>query len=258
MTIHPTAIISEGAQLGAKVRIGPFTVIGPHVIIGSGTTIGGHAVIEGHTTIGADCRISHHVVIGTAPQDLKYKGEPTRLEIGDRNDIREFATINIGTATGTGLTRVGSDNLLMAYTHIAHDCRVGDHVILSNAVTLAGHVAIQDHATVGGLSAFHQFSRMGAFAFVGGCSAVSQDVPPFSLVAGNHAVLRGINVVGLRRNGFDEETITAVKKAIHLLRSREFDHAQVLAQLEDQLGRFDAVQRLITFVKETRRGICKG
>lgn len=258
MSIHPTALVHDGACLGEGVTIEAFSIIGPNVVIGADTTVGSHCVITGHTTIGAHCQISHHVVLGTAPQDLKYQGEPTRLEIGDYNVIREFATINIGTATGTGLTKVGNQNLLMAYSHVAHDGRIGNQVILSNAVTLAGHVTIEDHAIVGGLTAFHQFTRMGAYAFVGGCSAVSQDVPPYCLAAGNRAKLYGINRVGLTRKGFSPETISLLKRAVNLLLNPELNTTQALTRIEAECGNHEVIIRLSGFIRSAHRGICKG
>jgi UDP-N-acetylglucosamine acyltransferase len=211
-TIHPTAVIAPGAQLGATVSVGPYAVIGEHVCIDEGTTIGPHAVIEGHTTIGRDNRIFQFVSLGAVPQDKKYAGEPTQLHIGDRNVVREFCTFNTGTAQDVGITRVGNDNWIMAYVHVAHDVQLGNHTVLANNATLAGHVHVGDWVTVGGLSGVHQFVKIGAYAFVGFSSAISQDVPPYMMVDGNPLAVRGFNIEGLRRRGFSAERIAAVKQ----------------------------------------------
>ena len=218
--VHPTAIVEPGAQLDESVQVGPYTLIGPHVKIGAGTTVAGHVVLEGHTTIGRDNRIFQFCSIGAANQDKKYQGEPTGLVIGDRNTIREFATFHVGTAQDKGVTRIGDDNWIMAYTHIAHDCVVGNRTTLANNTTLGGHVELGDWVTVGGLTGIHQFVKVGAHAMVGFASAVSQDVPPFMLVDGNPLAVRGINVVGLRRRDFSGKRIAAVKQ-MHKLLYRE-------------------------------------
>ncbi len=218
--VHPTAIVDPQAQLDASVTVGPYTVIGPHVKIADGTTVGPHCVIEGRTTIGRDNRIFQFSSLGAIPQDKKYAGEPCELVIGDRNTVREFCTFNIGSPGGGGVTRVGEDNWIMAYTHIAHDCRVGNHTTLANNATLGGHVEIGDWVTVGGLSGIHQFVKVGAHAMVGFASAVSQDVPPFMLADGNPMAVRGFNVIGLRRRDFSAGRIAAVKQ-MHKLLYRE-------------------------------------
>jgi UDP-N-acetylglucosamine acyltransferase len=215
--IHPTALVDPSAELDASVSVGPYTLIGPHVKVGAGPTIGPHCVIDGCTTIGRDNRIFQFNSIGAIPQDKKYAGEPTELFIGDRNTIREFCTFNLGVPGAGGVTRVGHDNWIMAYTHIAHDCVVDNHTTLANNTTLAGHVHLADWVTVGGLTGIHQFVSVGAHAMVGFASAVSQDVPPFMLVDGNPLAVRGFNVVGLRRRGFTPERIAAVKKMHKLL-----------------------------------------
>jgi UDP-N-acetylglucosamine acyltransferase len=202
MAIHSTAIIAPGAQLDTSVEIGPYAVIGEHVRIGAGTRVGPHTVIEGHTTIGRNNQIFQFASLGAAPQDKKYAGEPTRLEIGDDNTIREFCTFNLGTVQDGGLTQLGNDNWVMAYVHIAHDCFVGDHCILANNATLAGHIAIGDHVFLGGLTAVHQFCTIGAHAMTAGGSIVVQDIPPYVTAAGNHASPVGINSEGLRRRVF--------------------------------------------------------
>ncbi|VTU19575.1 Acyl-[acyl-carrier-protein]--UDP-N-acetylglucosamine O-acyltransferase [Variovorax sp. SRS16] len=215
--VHSTAIVDPKAQLDTSVTVGPYTVIGPDVRIGAGTTVGAHCVIEGRTTIGRDSRIFQFSSLGAVPQDKKYAGEPTQLEIGDRNTIREFCTFNIGVPGAGGVTRVGHDNWIMAYTHIAHDCQVGNHTTLANNTTLAGHVHLGDWVTIGGLTGIHQFVSIGAHAMVGFASAVSQDVPPFMLVDGNPLAVRGFNVVGLRRRDFSAARIAAVKQMHRLL-----------------------------------------
>ncbi|MDL9998173.1 acyl-ACP--UDP-N-acetylglucosamine O-acyltransferase [Variovorax sp. J22P240] len=215
--IHSTAIVDPQAELDPTVSVGPYAVIGPHVRVGVGTTIGAHCVIEGRTTIGRDNRIFQFASLGAVPQDKKYAGEPTKLVIGDRNTIREFCTFNIGVPGAGGVTRVGNDNWIMAYTHIAHDCRVDDHTTLANNTTLAGHVHLADWVTVGGLTGIHQFVSVGAHAMLGFASAVSQDVPPFMLVDGNPLAVRGFNLVGLRRREFSPARIAAVKQMHRLL-----------------------------------------
>lgn len=214
MAIHSTAIIAPGAQLDSSVEIGPYAVIGEHVCIGAGTRVGPHTVIEGHTTIGRNNRIFQFASLGAAPQDKKYAGEPTRLEIGDDNTIREFCTFNLGTVQDGGLTRLGNDNWVMAYVHIAHDCFVGDHCILANNATLAGHISIGDHVFLGGLTAVHQFVRIGAHGMTGMGTVLLADQPPFVMSEGHPAAARSMNFEGLRRRGFSAARIAAVK-AMH-------------------------------------------
>ena len=216
-TVHATALVEPGAQLADSVVIGPYAIIGPKVRIGDGTTVGAHCVIEGRTTIGRANRIFQFCSLGAVPQDKKYAGEDTALEIGDRNTIREFCTFNLGTAQDVGVTRVGDDNWIMAYVHIAHDCQVGSQTILANNVTLAGHVHLDDWAFIGGLTGIHQFVKVGAHAMAGFASAVTQDVPPFMTVDGNPLAVRGFNVEGLRRRGFGATRIAAVKQMHRLL-----------------------------------------
>ncbi|HEX5738466.1 MAG TPA: acyl-ACP--UDP-N-acetylglucosamine O-acyltransferase [Hydrogenophaga sp.] len=215
--IHPTALVDSSAEIDGSVSIGPYTVIGPHVKIGAGTSVGAHCVIEGRTTIGQNNRIFQFNSLGAVPQDKKYAGEPTELLIGDRNTIREFCTFNLGVPGAGGVTRVGNDNWIMAYTHIAHDCLIDNHTTLANNTTLAGHVHLADWVTVGGLTGIHQFVSVGAHAMIGFASAVSQDVPPFMLVDGNPLAVRGFNVVGLRRRSFTPDRIAAVKQMHKLL-----------------------------------------
>jgi UDP-N-acetylglucosamine acyltransferase len=219
-TIHPTAIVDPQAELDASVAVGPYSVIGPHVKIAAGTTVAAHVVIEGHTTIGRDNRFFQFGSIGAANQDKKYRGEPTELVIGDRNTIREFVTLHVGTVQDKAVTRIGDDNWIMAYCHIAHDCVVGNHTTLANNATLAGHVELGDWVTIGGLTGIHQFVKVGAQAMVGFASAVTQDIPPFMLVDGNPLAVRGVNAVGLRRRDFSNERIAAIKQ-MHKLLYRE-------------------------------------
>jgi len=215
--IHPTAIVDPQAELDPTVSIGPYAVIGPHVRVGAGTMIGAHCVIEGRTTIGRDNRIFQFASLGAIPQDKKYAGEPTELVIGDRNTIREFCTFNLGTVQDVGTTRVGDDNWIMAYVHIAHDCQLGNEITMANNVTLAGHVQVGDWATVGGLTGVLQRMRVGAHSMVGFASHVGKDVPPFMVVDGNPLVVRGVNLVGLRRRDFSAERIAAIREMHKLL-----------------------------------------
>ena len=231
-SIHPTAIIEPGAELDASVSIGAYSIVRAHVRIGAGTTVGPHCVIEGRTAIGRDNRIFQFCSIGAVPQDKKYAGEPTELQIGDNNTIREFCTLNLGTAQDAGVTRLGSDNWLMAYVHIAHDCQVGDKTILANNATLAGHVHVGDWVIIGGLTGVHQFVKIGAHAMAGFASAISQDVPPFMMVDGNPLAVRGFNVEGLRRRGFGAERIAAVKQMHRLL----YRSGLTLAQATDGIA----------------------
>jgi UDP-N-acetylglucosamine acyltransferase len=234
--IHPSAIVDPKAELDDSVSVGPYAVIGPQVRIGARTSIGAHCVVEGHTTIGSDNRIFQFGSIGAANQDKKYKGEPTELVIGDRNTIREFVTLHVGTVQDKGVTRIGDDNWIMAYTHIAHDCVVGEHTTLANNTTLGGHVELGDWVTVGGLTGIHQFVKVGAHAMVGFASAVSQDVPPFMLVDGNPLAVRGINTVGLRRRDFGNERIAAIKQ-MHRLLYREGRTLEAARTAIDALAR---------------------
>lgn len=266
--IHPTAIIDPKAQLDSTVEVGPYAIIGPHVKVGSGTKIGSHTVIEGVTTIGGDNRISHFASIGGVPQDMKYKGEPTQLIIGDRNTIREFTTLHTGTAQDEGITRIGNDNWIMAYVHIAHDCQVGNHTIFSSNAQIAGHVIVEDWAILGGMSGVHQFVRIGQHAMLGGASVLVQDVPPFVIAAGDKAVPHGLNSEGLKRRGFEPETVSALRAAYKILykdglsfeeAKKAIDH---FAQngLNDQPLSPDAishVQEFLKFISSSQRGIVR-
>ena len=224
-TIHPTAIIDPTAELHETVSVGPYSIIAGSVIIDSGTQIGSHVFIDQYTRIGKDCQIFPFTSIGTAPQDKKFKGEKTELVIGDENVIREYATINRGTPDGGGVTRIGNQNLLLAYIHIAHDCHLGNGITMVNVATLGGHVTLEDYSVIGGLAAVHQFVRIGAHAYVGGKTGVSQDIPPFVLASGERAKLFGLNIVGLKRHNFSNEAIQALKKTYQTGDSFPFDHS---------------------------------
>jgi len=259
--IHPTAIIEPGAQLDESVEVGPYAIIGAHVQIGARTTIGSHSVIEGHTIIGSDNRIGHSASVGGRPQDMKYKDEPTRLEIGDRNTIREFTTIHTGTVQDNGLTSIGSDNWIMAYVHVGHDCRLGDNIVMSSNAQLAGHVTIGDHAIVGGMSGVHQFVRIGAHSMLGGASALVQDIPPFVIAAGNKAEPHGINVEGLRRRGFSAEAISALRTAYRVVykSGATLEEAKIqLRELAAAGGDGDVpVTAFADFIDASQRGIIR-
>lgn len=254
--LHPTAVIDPGAELGRDVEVGPYAVIGRHVRIGTGTTVGAHAIVEGHTTIGEMCRIFPSAAVGLEPQDLKYAGERTYLKVGDRTTIREFASLNVATSPEES-TEVGSDCLIMAYSHVAHNCLVGNHVIMANSATLAGHVTIEDYVTVGGLTPIHQFVRVGAHAFIGGGSRIPQDVAPYTLVAGNPVRLAGLNVVGLRRRGFDAATIEALEQAFRYVFRSKLLLADAIRAAREQVPALAEVERFLEFVESSRRGITR-
>ena len=260
-TVHPTAIIEPGAELDATVTVGPYSIVREHVRIAAGTSIGPHCVIEGRTTIGRDNRIHQFCSLGAAPQDKKYAGEPTELHIGERNTIREFCTFNLGTAQDARVTRLGSDNWIMAYVHIAHDCQVGNQTILANNATLAGHVQVGDWVIIGGLTGVHQFVKIGAHAMLGFASAVTQDVPPYMMVDGNPLAVRGFNVEGLRRRGFDAERIAAVKQMHRLLyrSGMSFDAArEAIAALAVEMPHAaDDVAMMSEFLARATRGIAR-
>jgi len=253
--IHPTALIDKKAELDSEVEVGPYSIIGGHVRIARGCKIGAHVVVEGWTDIGEGCTLLHSSSIGTPPQDLKFKGEETRLLIGRRNIFREFVTLNCGTRNGRGETLIGDDNFFMAYVHVAHDCIVGNRVIMANAATLAGHITIGDHAIIGGLSGIHQFVRIGSYAIIGGCSAVAQDVPPFVSVAGNRARLYGLNLVGLKRHGFSPERIGLLKEAYRLLFRSNLTQKAAISKIAERLDSPD-VAELVKFVESSKRGTC--
>ncbi len=251
--IHPTSIIEEGASIGANVTIGPFCYITKDVTIGEGTTVASHVLIEGHTQIGKNNRIFAHSAIGTIPQDLKYKGEEVQLIIGDNNTIREFAQINPGTEGGGRITKIGNQNLLMGYVHIGHDVQIGSHCILANGATLAGHVELEDFVVIGGLSAIHQFVKIGQYAMLAGASALAQDIPPYCMAEGNRATLRGLNLTGLRR-GVERGEIDQLKSAYREL----FEKGQPLQEIAESLFAQSEslyVKRVAEFVMKSKRGI---
>lgn len=251
---HPTAIVDEGARLAESVSVGPYSIIGPDVEVGEGTRIGPHVLIEKDTRIGERCEIHKGAVLGTDPQDLKYRGERTWLEVGRKTVIREFATLNRGTAA-SGVTKVGEESLVMAYAHIAHDCRIGNHVILSNAVNMGGHVEIGDWVAVGGLTAIHQFVRIGRHAFVGGASRLPQDVPPYLMVAGNPCASHGPNSVGLRRRGFDDDTLKALRRAYRQIFHSDLNIGDALDALEEEDELAPEVREMVDFIRSSERGI---
>jgi UDP-N-acetylglucosamine acyltransferase len=257
VTVHQTALVDPAAELGPGVSVGPYTTIGPQVRVGPGTSIGGHTVLEGWTEIGADCRIGSHVVIGAPPQDVKYRGEPTRVVVGDRTLVREFATIHRASTGGAGVTSIGQQNFIMAYAHVAHDCQLGEQVIMANQASLAGHVQIGRFAVIGGLTGVHQFVRIGEFAFLGACSAVLQDIPPYVKAQGNRAKPYGLNVVGLRRHGFPAEAIQALKRAYRIFFASGLNTSQALAELEQEASGSPELQHFIDFIKRSQRGISK-
>lgn len=259
--IHPTAIVDPKAELDASVTVGPYSLIGPHVRIAAGTTVGPHVVLEGHTRIGRDNRIFQFSSIGAANQDKKYNGEPTELVIGDRNTIREFCTLQVGTVQDKGRTTIGDDNWIMAYVHVAHDCIVGSNTTLANNATLAGHVEVGDWVTVGGLTGIHQFVKVGAYAMLGFQSAVSQDVPPFMLVDGNPLAVRGVNVIGLRRRDFSAGRIAAVRQMHKLLyregRTLEDARAAIATLAQSTPEAAADVARMEGFLAAATRGIAR-
>ncbi|WP_392586962.1 acyl-ACP--UDP-N-acetylglucosamine O-acyltransferase [Serratia ureilytica] len=255
--IHPSAIVEEGAVIGAGVHIGPFCYVGSQVEIGAGTVLKSHVVVNGITKIGRDNQIYQFASIGEVNQDLKYAGEPTRVEVGDRNRIRESVTIHRGTAHGTGLTKVGNDNLLMVNVHVAHDCVVGNACVLANNATLAGHVEIDDHAIIGGMTAIHQFCIIGAHVMVGGCSGVAQDVPPFVIAQGNHATPFGVNAVGLKRRGFDKDEMQAIRNAYKILYRSEKTLDEAKAEIEALAKEQPVVQQYLDFFTRSTRGIIR-
>ncbi len=255
--IHATAIVAPGARLASDVEIGPYAVIGANVEIGAGTRIGAHTVIAGHTSIGRDNQIFQFASLGAAPQDKKYAGEPTRLEIGDRNTIREFCTFNLGTVQDAGATRLGNDNWMMAYVHLAHDCQIGNHTIFANNSQLAGHVHVADHAILGGFTAVHQFCRIGSHSITAIGTVVLQDIPPFVTASGNTAQPYGINSEGLKRRGFSADAIARIKRAYKTLykSGRGLDDAR--REISAMVGECPQLQLLIDFLGASTRGIIR-
>lgn len=258
VTIHPSAVVSHGAELGAGVQIGPFCTVGPNVVIEAGAKLISHVVVEGHTRIGESAQLFPFCTVGLAPQDMKYTDEPTRCEIGARTLVREHCTIHRGTATGTGVTRVGADCMLMAVVHVAHDCQIGNHVIIANNAVMGGHVSIADHAVIGGAAAIHQFVRIGRAAMIGGVSGVEADVIPFGSVIGNRARIAGLNIIGLKRRGFNKEQI----QALHAFFRDLFRHEDVFAhRLAAARARYSAdplVAEVLAFIDTpSHRGLIR-
>ena len=248
-TIHSTAMVSDGACLAEDVEIGPFSLIGPHVSIGSGTKIASHVVIEGHTEIGEGCTVHPFAVLGSPPQHAGHKGEPTRLVIGPRNLIREHVTMHCGTAFGRGVTTIGSDGFFMVGAHVAHDCIVGDHVIMVNSATLGGHVMVSDYVIMGGLAAAHQNTRIGRHAFVGGMAGVNHDIIPYGNVWGNHAHLEGLNLVGLKRRGFSREAINTLRAAYRMLFAEEGTFQERLEDTAEAYAASPEVMEIVAFIR---------
>jgi UDP-N-acetylglucosamine acyltransferase len=255
--IDARAIVSAEAQLAPDVTVGPFSIIGPQVRIGARTVIGPHVVVNGPTTIGADNRIFQFASIGDAPQDKKYRGEPTQLIIGDRNVFRESCTINRGTTHDKGVTRIGNDNLFMAFSHVAHDCLIGNNTVFANSVAMGGHVEVGDWVILGGLTAIHQFIKIGAHAFLGGGAILSRDVPPYLMVAGNPAVPHGINAEGLRRRGFNEEQIRHIREAYRVLYRSDLKLADALARLAPLAQERPEIRTFVDFIDASTRSLVR-
>lgn len=258
--IHPSAVIDSSAQLAADVEVGPYAIIGRQVTIGPGTKVGPHAVIGDWTSIGANNQIFHQCSVGVAPQDLKYRGEETWTRIGDNNIVREYATIHRGTVTGHGETVVGNGNLFMAYSHVAHDCRIGSGVVMANVATLAGHVTVEDNVILGGLVAVHQFSTIGAHAMIGGGTMVGLDIVPYCIATGGKrdAKLRGLNLIGLKRRGFSDEAIGSLKKAYKTLFMTDLKLAEAIARVRSEISGCPEVEYMLAFIERSERGICRG
>jgi UDP-N-acetylglucosamine acyltransferase len=256
VAIHPTAVVDAGAEIDSDVEIGPYSIIGPNVKIAKGCRTGAHVVIDGYTTIGEDNRFFTGAVIGSQPQDLKYKGGRCGLTIGAGNTIREYTTINTSTSE-ENVTNIGNGNLLMAYTHVAHECEIQDGVVMANAATLAGHVRVEDKVILGGLAAVHQFVRLGTSAIIGGCSKVTKDIMPYSMVDGHPASWQGVNFVGLKRSGISEETRADIKKAFKIVCRSNLNTSQALEKIRAELDGRPEVDLIIEFIENSTRGVCK-
>ncbi len=255
--IHKTAMVSQKAEIADNVCVGPFCVIGEGVTIKKGSKLISNVIIEGNTEIGEQCTIYPFATIGLPPQDLKYKNEKTGVKIGKHNIIREYASIHRASVAGDGLTEIGDANFLMAYVHIAHDCKIGSSIAMANAATLAGHVVVEDFAFIGGVVAIHQFTRIGAYSMVGGFSGIGQDIPPYTMASGSRAKLYGLNVIGLKRHGFTDEAINNIKKAYKILFREKRTLKDALKKIESELGGVKEVERLVAFVEKNKRGICR-
>lgn len=255
--IHPTAIVSASAEIADNVVIGPYSTVGAGVVIQNGTKLASHVVIEGPIEIGENNTIFPFAYLGAPPQDLRYKQEPTSAKIGSSNVIREYVTIHRGSPSGVGVTEVGNQNYIMAYAHIAHDCKVGNHIIMANAATLAGHVQVHDRAVIGGLVAIHQHTRIGAYAMLGGFSGFGQDIPPYTMASGARANLYGLNSIGLKRNGFSDETIAVLKKAYKILFRDKLTLKDALEKVKAELPQIPELITLTDFIEQNKRGICR-
>ncbi len=259
--VHASAIIAKEAELDSSVEVGAYSIIGPHVQIAAGTKIASHVVIEGHTTIGCDNTFFQFASIGAVPQDKKYAGEPTRLEIGDRNTVREFCTLNLGTAQDAGVTRIGNDNWLMAYVHIAHDCYVGNNTIFANNASLAGHVEVGDWVILGGFSGVHQFCKIGAHAMLGMNTSLTQDVPPFVILSGNPAAVHGLNLEGLKRRGFNRDQINGIRHAYKLLYKSGHTLEEAKQAMQEAKANYPEaqgnIQQFCDFLDKSTRGIVR-
>ena len=255
--IHPSAVINSHAEIEDDVVIGPFCIVGEGVHIKKGSKLLSNVIIEGNTEIGNNCTIYPFTSIGLPPQDMKYKDEKTGVKIGDNNTIREYITIHRASVSGDGITTIGDNNFLMAYAHIAHDCKIGSHVIMANVATLAGHVVVEDHTVIGGLVAIHQFTRIGAYAMVGGFSGVGQDIPPYMIASGARAKLFGLNAIGLKRHGFSDQTINELKKAYKILFREKHTVKEAIKKIQEDLPYTDEIKHLIEFIQKNKRGICR-
>jgi UDP-N-acetylglucosamine acyltransferase len=257
MKIHPTAIVSPEAHLEEGVEIGPYAIIDSDVQIGKNTVIGPHVVIKSNTSIGEGCRFFQFSSIGDVPQDLKFKGEETRVIIGNYTTIREYVTIHRATSEDIGVTIVGDHNLIMAYCHVAHNCKLGNHIVMANAANLGGHVQVEDYAIISGLTGIHQFTRIGAHCIIGGASAVAKDVPPFVMASGNYAKLYGLNMIGLKRRGFKEDTIMALKKAYQIVFRSSLLLSVAIERVKQEIDDLPEVNHFIEFIESSKRGICR-
>ena len=258
MAIHSTAVVAPGAEIDASCEIGPYAVVGPQVRMGPRNVVGAHAVLDGDTVFGEGNHVFPHACVGQIPQDLKYRGEKTKIVIGDRNQFREFSTVHLGTAGGGGITRIGSGCLFMANSHVAHDCQVGDGCILANSVALAGHVTLEDHAILGGLSGVHQFTRIGRFVFAAGGSLIVQDVAPYCIVQGDRAALAGLNMTGLQRGGFGEDQLARIKDAYKIVFRQKLSLKEACAQLRAQYGGQPEIEHFVRFLEDVgERGLVR-
>jgi UDP-N-acetylglucosamine acyltransferase len=255
--IHKTAIVSSKAEIADNVSIGPFCIVGDGAVIKKGTKLMSNVVIDGNTEIGEDCTIYPFATIGLPPQDLKYKNEKTGVKIGKKNIIREYASIHRASVGGDGLTEIGDSNFLLAYVHVAHDCKIGNSTVLINAATLAGHVIVEDFAVIGGVVAIHQFTRIGAYAMVGGFSGIGQDIPPYTMASGARAKLYGLNLIGLKRHGFSDEAVNNLKKAYKILFREKRTLKDALKKIKSDFPETKEIKHLVKFIEENKRGICR-